>query len=1151
MEDESFAVVTRGQEKYEQQKEEKQMSQEKAAQGVANPLLMTEFEKAARGVAEPLLTTESEKAARGVAEPLLTTESEKAARGVAKPLLMTESEEVDVESNFDGEVDVGSNFNGDLLPTCSKETNPGFDFADDLFGIPGENRKKLTKAEKRQQSKERTQEKTKTSSMTLAQQQEVDEDVQEWRKKENSYRVLQKNGVWMRKWQPREDTQEYQQIVLPKQYRNQVLKLAHSLPIAGHLGQEKTIKRLLKRFYWPTLFRDTKEYCRRCPECQLSQIKRSGRAPLIPLPIMGEPFERIAMDIVGPLPRSKQGHRYILVVCDYATRYPEAIPLKKFTAPVIADELIEIFSRHGVPREILTDQGTNFTSQLLQELYKMIGVKPIKTSPYHPQTDGLVERFNQTLKQMLKKTIEEEGRDWHKLIPYVLFAYREVPQSTTGFSPFELIYGRDIRGPLDVLKEGWIQDNPEQDDIVSFVNRVYQRLEDAKEIAHKNMEQVQEKQKKWYDQKARDLKLRNGDQVLVLIPTRTEKLLAKWKGPYTVLRQVGKVNYELKMEGARNGKKIFHINMLKLWKEPEENFINIIDDEQEEIPYYIKQQQKLQEAEFGSQLTLEQRVQIEKLIQEFPEITKINPGKTNQIKHKILTEHQQAVRQRPYRIPPALKENVIKELTELLENGVIEESTSDWASPIVVVKKKDGSNRICVDYRKLNAQTKFDAYPMPRIDEMLDAVGKSQYLTTLDLSKGYWQVPMDDADKEKTAFTSPLGLLQFTVMPFGLSGAPATFQRLMDKILRGTEDYAGVYLDDIIVYGDTWNSHLKNIRVILQRIKDAGLTIKLKKCSFGMSECTYLGHQIGRGGVRPEETKMKAIQEMPIPQTKKEVRSFLGLVGYYRRFIPHFATKAEPLTSLTKKGLPEKIHWNESADQAFQTLKTSLTHSVMLHNPDYSQVFQLQTDASDVGVGAVLSQGGEQDQPIAYYSRKLLDRERNYSTVEKECLAIVLGVKAFATYLIGKPFVLQTDNRALTWLQTFKDRNARLTRWSLALQPYTFTTQHRKGKDNANADALSRLPLESNEKMCFAQKKEGRNVKESFGQAIIDDVTRKRDANQRPARACLMGKRDANQRPAQACLSRPVKTGFCGQTIKGTDQNRVSKKSGPVRSSRT
>ena len=342
-----------------------------------------------------------------------------------------------------------------------------------------------------------------------------------------------------------------QQIVLPQKYRQRVLELAHDKPMAGHMGAFKTRQRLLKRFFWPTICKDIKDYCRQAHAKKGNCRAKKGncRAPMVPLPSVEEPFSRIAMDIVGPLPKSKHGHKYILVVCDYATRYPEAIPLKKFTTPAIAEELVELFARHGIPKEILTDQGTNFTSQLLLELYRMLWVKAIRTTPYHPQTDGLVERFNQTLKQMLRKTIDEEGSEWDKLLPCVLFAYREVPQSSNGFSPFELIYGRDVRGPLDVLKEDWIHNQLKDDDIVSYVTRIYERLKEGREAVQENLRKSQLKQKKWYDKRARDITSAEGDKVLVLLPTRTEKLLAKWKGPYKVLRKVGRVNYEIEVSG--------------------------------------------------------------------------------------------------------------------------------------------------------------------------------------------------------------------------------------------------------------------------------------------------------------------------------------------------------------------------------------------------------------------------------------------------------------------------------------------------------------------------------------------------------------------------------------------------------------------------
>ena len=243
---------------------------------------------------------------------------------------------------------------------------------------------------------------------------------------------FRRDGLVYRRWTPprQQDDPELmavEQIVLPLQCRRGVMELAHSeahsIPLAGHLGKEKTARRILQRFYWPTLYRDVAEWCRCCAACQKLSRRKVCRAPLVPLPVMEEPFQRIAMDIVGPLPRSRTGMRYILVICDYATRYPEAVALKSIDAASVAEELVHFFARMGVPKEILTDQGSNFTSQLLTEVYRMLRVHPIRTTPYHPQTDGLVERFNQTLKAMLRKAAIEEGRDWDKLLPYLLFAY--------------------------------------------------------------------------------------------------------------------------------------------------------------------------------------------------------------------------------------------------------------------------------------------------------------------------------------------------------------------------------------------------------------------------------------------------------------------------------------------------------------------------------------------------------------------------------------------------------------------------------------------------------------------------------------------------------------------------------------------------------
>ena len=318
---------------------------------------------------------------------------------------------------------------------------------------------------------------------------------------------------------------------------------------------------------------------------------------------------------------------------------------------------------------------------------------------------------------------------------------------------------------------------------------------------------------------------------------------------------------------------------------------------------------------------------------------------------------------------------------------------------------------------------------------------------------------IDRESQDQECICHPLGLYQFRVMPFGLQGAPATFQRLVDVVIQGLDDFTAAYLDDIIVYSKTWTEHLQHIQQVMERLQKVGLKVKRKKCQFGMSRCVYLGHVIGSGVVEPEASKVEAIQSFSVPETRKEVRAFLGLTGYYRKFIPDFASIAAPLSDLTRKSSPNRFKWTPECNAPFTTLKQKMCSSPVLKTPDFAKPFTLQTDASARGVGAVLSQMSDtgEEHPVGYFSRKLLPREERYSTIEKECLAIRLGVEAFRIYLLGRHFTIQTDHRALEWMERLKENNSRLTRWSLALQPYDFEIHYRSGKDNQNADGLSRL----------------------------------------------------------------------------------------------
>lgn len=427
--------------------------------------------------------------------------------------------------------------------------------------------------------------------------------------------------------------------------------------------------------------------------------------------------------------------------------------------------------------------------------------------------------------------------------------------------------------------------------------------------------------------------------------------------------------------------------------------------------------------------------------------------------HAIDTGDSHPIRLHPYRVPHAYREEVKRQVSEMLEEGAVELSTSNWAAPIVLVRKKDGTLRFCVDYRKLNSQSRVDPYPVPRVDELIDRLGNAKFLTTLDLARGYWQVPMAQSSREKTAFVTAQGLFQFTVMPFGLKGAPATFQRMMDRLIVGKGGFCAAYLDDLVVYSESWEEHLQHLSQVLSCLRKAGLSAKPSKCQFAMDQCVYLGHMVGNGTVQPEVSKVEAVHSWPVPETKKQVRAFLGLTSYYRKFIPQYASIAAPLTDLNKKFAPTSVVWTEECACAFKQLKSLLCSSPILYSPDLGREFVLQTDASDRGVGAVLSQkmSDGEEHPIAFYSRKLLSREERYSTVEKECLAVKFGIQVFRVCLLGRPFQIQTDHRSLVWLNRLKESNTRLARWSLALQPYQFMVTYRPGSANNNVDALSRV----------------------------------------------------------------------------------------------
>lgn len=446
--------------------------------------------------------------------------------------------------------------------------------------------------------------------------------------------------------------------------------------------------------------------------------------------------------------------------------------------------------------------------------------------------------------------------------------------------------------------------------------------------------------------------------------------------------------------------------------------------------------------------------------------TKLTCGTT--VECSINTTDDIPVHQKVYPYPAAYAEEVRKQVDKLLADGIIRPSRSAWTSPVwIVPKKADASGekkfRMVIDYRKLNEKTISDRYPMPEIGYVIDQLKGQKYFSTLDLASGFHQIKMKASDIEKTAFSINNGKYEFTRMPFGLKNAPATFQRALDDVLR---NYIGkicyVYIDDVIVFGKDLNEHLKNLNIICKTLKDAGLKIQLDKSEFLHQEVEFLGYVINSEGIKPNAKKIEAINLYPVPKTLRDLRGFLGMMGYYRRFVKDFAKIAKPLTNLLRgeknPSSNRKISFNDKEKQCFQKMKSLLSSSDILIYPDFNQPFILTTDASDFAIGAVLSQGElGKDKPIHFASRTLSKAEEGFSVPEKEMLAIFWALQTFRNYLYGAKLKILTDHQPLTFALSHKNTNAKLKRWKAYLEEHDHEIIYKPGKTNVVADALSRI----------------------------------------------------------------------------------------------
>lgn len=884
-----------------------------------------------------------------------------------------------------------------------------------------------------------------------------------------------KNGLLYRKFKEVLKEEIIYQLVIPSELREKVMIIAHESLLSAHQGIAKSLARINHEFYWPGLQSDVKRFVKSCRLCQLSATKCGiSRAPLGHLPLVGIPFSFISVDLAGPVePRSSHGNRYILCIVDMATRFADAVALKGISAEEVADALFSFYCRVGIPSKIHTDRGSQFTSELMRDVNKILHIKHSMSSPYHAMGNGAVERLNGTLKATLKKLMFEQPKEWDRFLNPLLFALRDSVHEGHGFTPFELVYGRSARGPMTILKELWTKETATEEvrDTYGYMFDLQNRIEETCKIAQEELAKNQTKSEKYYNKKSRLRKLEINDKVLLLLPVKANKMAFSWAGPYDVKDKVGDFDYRI--EVAPGKIKTYHINMLKKFytrdanEKKQENVtvasvvtvVNDGDSEQEvellEL-YNCKQKETFENVILNPKLPKDIEIKCKTLVKKYKNIFSDVPGKTHLVKHEIRLNNDKPVKSKAYPTPYGLQREIDKEIESMLENGIIERSNSAYAAPLVVVRKADGSNRLCCNYKQLNKITVFDPEPMMSNDDIFVKLSEDKIFSKFDFCKGFWQIPMDPESEDLTSFTCKNGLFRFKVMPFGLVNSASSYNRMMRIMLEGVKNLES-YIDDVLAHTKTWEEHFVALEEFFIRVRDAGLTMKPSKCYLGFTSIDFLGHTVGEGCIKPKAESVDKIKEMPRPKTKKQVRSFLGAVNFYRKFIPNCAAIMKPLTELTKKDSNLVVEWTKDLEEAFVKLKEILGKEPILKLPNVDREFIVQTDASNTAMGCVLVQEYEGIRhPVNFASKKFTDREKRYSVEERECLAMVWGIQKFHRYLYGKEFTIETDHCGLQYLKTGSVRNARVMRWYLAMQNFNFRVRYIKGCDNVIADYMSR-----------------------------------------------------------------------------------------------
>ena len=864
------------------------------------------------------------------------------------------------------------------------------------------------------------------------------------------------------------------QLVIPQEKRAQLVRHAHDSLFSMHFSKRRTTLRLQAYVWWPGMAAQVEKHVALCsPCCKHATKSRFDRTPIAAIPLASELFQEVQIDIFGPInPPSARNHKYILTLVCAATKWVEALPLKTICAKEVIDAMLQMFMKFRVPYYLGVDNGSQFTSNLAEEVFKRLGITVHFSTPHHYNSHGLVESWNKTLGRMLHHVLNsDDPRSWDLKLPFLLFAYRELPNSTTNMAPVTLAHGFAPNGPLSILRDTWsdrehVPVNLDRSSL-DYLDKLRTELKTMHEIAVNNAEKQQSIYTEQYNKQTRVKTFDVNDKVLVLAPDSSNKLKSRWMSG-TVVKAVDNCSYSVATtDGAV---RVVHASMLRPFL-ANVAAVGVMFDQDSDFGPVLYDPTLDTESDFNeklqqlnlSHLSVTEKHKLLQLLRKHQAVFSDRPGYCTVYEAALpLKPDFEFVMPRPYRLPEKVRSEIQSQVAQLLAEGRIVHSNSTFVHPVVAVAKPNNNGiRLAIDYRAANCGLLPDRYPVPRCQDLVQDFASCKILSLCDCSQAFWSIPLRKQDRYKTAFVVEGVQYEWCFLSFGLANASSQFQQAMDIALRPVSSHSRAFIDDVITgtRQNDFDLHILQLDQMLSAMQVAGFNLKLSKCKWALPHVPFIGFEIGQNVIKPLHDKLEAIRNAPVPTTKKALRSWLGLANFYRIFSACFSEITWCLTELTKKSVSARITLNAEQLEAFNALKAELCKATELYVPNTDKPFQLYVDSSIHSAGGALAQFDDNNvlRPVAFVSKKFDKTQANWPIIEKEAWALLLALQTFEHITFGCPLVIcYTDHQPLLFMSQKPAPSPKLLRWINTLSRFSYTLKRVTGETNYAADWLSR-----------------------------------------------------------------------------------------------